>query len=399
MNRIKPTVIARSERRLRATKQSPPTRFEPIARPMALSLLLIAVLFLIALPANAAAGEQSAGEVQIALTPDRSELTVGDPVHLALEVTHPAGYQVIIPKLEQVWGDFEVRSQSAATTTANDDGTETTRQTIEVTLFNLGEFETPALPLTIGWAGQVFEELVPPALLAVVPTLTGDDSDLRDIKPQAGLNLPATWPWIAGGLLLAALLAVAGVWAYRRRRGEPFLAPVVDNRPPWQVAYDELARIEGLGLLDQRRFKEYYTLITDCLRAYLEAQCNLQVFERTTSELRLTLRRSDLAPEQSRRFLDLFSESDLVKFAKFEPDVEAGRRLIAEARELVAATMDLQTERLAVGEDDTANTTRGPDDSHGERELAEFFAGTPGAPAPAPASAAPAPRLGYQSGQ
>ena len=380
-------------------------------RQLALSLLLIAVLFLIALPASAASGEQSSNGVQVTLTPDRKELAVGDPVHLALEVTHPAGYQVILPKLEQVWGDFEVRSQSAATTTANDDGTETTRQAIEVTLFNLGEFETPPLPLTVGdGTGQVFEDVVPPALMTVAPTLAEDDSELRDIKPQAGLNLPATWPWIVGGLLLVAVLAVAGRWIYRRRRGEPFLAPAVDNRPPWQVAYDELARIEGLGLLDQVRFKEYYTLVTDCLRAYLEAQFHLQVFERTTSELRLTLRRSDLEPELARRFLDLFSESDLVKFAKFEPDIESGRRLIVGARALVTDTKGYaQTANGARAEDhpldadDATNPAQGPGDtqgpgsSQGERDLAEFLGVSRGA---APNTAAPATsQLSYQSGQ
>ena len=213
----------------------------------------------------------------------------------------------------------------------------------------------------------------------MVPTLAEDDSELRDIKPQAGLNLPATWPWIVGGLLLAAGLAVAGWWAYRRWRGEPFLAPAVDNRPPWQVAYDELARIEGLGLLDQRRFKEYYTLVTDCLRTYLEAQFNLQVFERTTSELRVTLRQSDLAPEQARRVLDLFSESDLVKFAKFEPDVESGRRLIEEARELVTGTMgQALAESQASGTAQGPAPTQGPGGSQGERDLAEFLSGIPG---------------------
>ena len=389
MNGIHTSVIAS------AAKQSPSAHKKPTAWHISFSLLLIAALFLIAFPANAD------GSVEVTLTPDRNELTVGDPVHLALEVTHPAGYQVIIPKLEQAWGDFEVRSQSAATTTANDDGTGTTRQTIEVTLFNLGDFETPPLPLTISdGAGQVFEETMPVALLTVVPTLGEDDSELRDIKPQAGLNLPAIWPWIVGALLLVAVLAVAGVWAYRRRRGEPFLAPVVDNRPPWQVAYDELARIEGLGLLDQRRFKEYYTLVTDCMRTYLEAQFHLQVFERTTLELRVTLRQSDLAPEQSRRLLDLFSESDLVKFAKFTPDIESGRRLIGHARELVTDTMGLaQAEGQASGADGAVNPTEGADPSQGERDLAEFLGATPGPGATAPATAVAASQLSYQSGQ
>lgn len=296
-------------------------------------MLPILLLLLVAAPAWAD------GEVQVALTPETNELTVGDPVQLALEVTHPAGYQVIIPQLEQMWGPFEVWSQSGAETTANDDGTETTRQTIEVTLFDLGEFQTPELPLMISdGAGQVLQEVVPAISLSVAPTLAEDDNELRDIKPQAGLNVPAAWPWIVGGLLLAAAVTAVGYWAYRRWRGEPLFAPAVDNRPAWQVAIDELARIEKLGLLENRRFKEYYTLVTDTLRTYLERQFGLSVFERTTTELRPVFRQSDLATEHTRRFLDLFGESDLVKFAKFVPDVQMAHKALIEARELVNAT-------------------------------------------------------------
>ncbi len=154
-------------------------------------------------------------------------------------------------------------------------------------MFSPGEFQTPELPLTISdGSGQVSETTVPAVSLNVVPTLAEDDNDLRDIKPQAGLQIPAVWPWVVGGLLLAAVAAVAGWWAYRRWRGEPFLPPFVDNRPPWQVAHDELVRIGKLGLVEERHFKEYYTLVTDCLRTYLENQFHLRVFDRTTSQLK-----------------------------------------------------------------------------------------------------------------
>jgi hypothetical protein len=292
-------------------------------------IFVAAVLLMVVLPASAAA------DVQVSLTASNEELTVGDPVQIALDVNHPAGYQVIIPQLEQTWGDLEVRSQSQATTTANEDGTETTSQTIEVTAFNLGDLSTAELPLTIrDGAGQVTEEVVPALSLAVVPTLAEDDMTLRDIKPQAALAIPATWPQILGGVLLAAALAAGGWWAFRRWQGKsPFgLGPVVDNRAPWQVAYDELTRIESLNLLDQRRFKEHYTLVTDCLRIYLEAQFDLRVSDRTTSELRPVLRKSDLSTDHVRSVLDMFMESDLVKFAKFTPDLDTARKQTGMAR-------------------------------------------------------------------
>lgn len=298
------------------------------------SLMMALVLVVVmALPVSGAEG------IQVSLTASQSELTVGDPVELTLQVNHPAGYQVIIPKLEGNWGPFEVREQSGATTVANDDGTETTVQTITVTLFDLGAFETPALPLTISdGKGSVMEEMIPPVSLTVVPTLAEDDTTLKDIRPQVEMKVPSALPWLAGGLLLAAVLAGGSWWLYRRWRGESLFGAVVDNRPPYQVAYDELDRIDGLRLPEKGRFKEHYTLATDCLRTYIEQQFHVHAFDRTTTELKRSLGQSSMVLDHVRRFIDLFTESDLVKFAKLTPDLQNARELTDRVRTLVDLT-------------------------------------------------------------
>jgi len=303
-------------------------------RQLLLSSLKIAlVLAAFSLPAQAADG------VQVTLTANRSELTVGDPVELTLEVKHPAGYQVIIPQLEGNWGPFEVQGQSQATTVANDDGTETTTQTITVTLFDLGAFETPGLPLTIrDGSGAVVEEMSPAVALTVIPTLAEDDSTLKDIRPQVGMKVPSVLPWILGGGFLIAVLVGGGLWLYRRWRGESLFAPVIDNRLPYQVAFDELDRIDSLRLPEKGRSKKHYTLVTDCLRTYIEKQFQVHAFDRTTTELKVSLRTSSMMPDHARRFIDLFMESDLVKFAKLTPEVADAYQLTDQARILVNLT-------------------------------------------------------------
>ena len=297
------------------------------------SLMVAVMLAMIAFPVKAAEG------IEVTLTASQSELTVGDPVELTLKVDHPAGYQVIIPKLEGSWGPFEVQDQSQATTVSNDDGTETTVQTITVTLFDLGAFETPALPLTISDSmGNVLEETTPRVSLTVVPTLAEDDTTLKDIRPQVGMKLPSVLPWVMGGVLLAAALAGGGWWLYRRWRGDSLFGPVIDNRPPYQVAFDELDRIDGLKLPEKGRFKEHYTLVTDCLRVYIETQFHVHAFDRTTTELQRSLGQSTMVLDHVRGLIDLFQESDLVKFAKLTPDLESARQLIDQARTLVDLT-------------------------------------------------------------
>ena len=60
--------------------------------------LLIAMLLVAAGPAAA----QPAGPVAATLSAPDGQFTVGDPVQLTLAVTHPAGYQVILPQIAPV---------------------------------------------------------------------------------------------------------------------------------------------------------------------------------------------------------------------------------------------------------------------------------------------------------
>lgn len=293
---------------------------------MAASLLLLAV------PVQAQAG------VQATLTPQRSELTVGDPVQLTLEVAHPADVQVIIPKLEPAWGRFEVREQSQAETVSNSDGASITRQTLTVTLFEPGTFETPALPLTISDnSGQVNEITTTPVSLTVVPVLAEGDTTLKDIRPQAGMDIPSMLPLAITALVVAALAAAAGWWLYRRWRSGR-LGQIVDNRPPYQVAFDELAHIAGMKLPEKNRFKTHYTLVTDVLRTYIEKQFQVHAFDRTTTELKQSLAQSTMNPEHGRQFIDLFMDSDLVKFAKITPTIAEAYQTVEWAGNLVEAT-------------------------------------------------------------
>ena len=296
-------------------------------------LIIISVLVMMVAPVEAAGG------VTATLTPNQTELAVGDPVELTLTVTHPADMQVIIPQLEKTWGPFEVWAQSQATTVDNGDGTATTQQTMTVTLFDLGTFETPALPLTISdSSGQATEETVAPISLTVNSILAEGDTQLKDIRPQATMDVPFPWPMVATGLVVLAVAIAGGWWLIHRLRKNGTLGRVVDNRPPFQVAFDELDRIDGMSLPDKGQFKTHYTLVTDVLRQYLEKQFGVHAFDRTTAELKQSLQASAISSENARRFVGFFADSDLVKFAKLVPDLDEAHYITTDARALVKLT-------------------------------------------------------------
>jgi hypothetical protein len=293
------------------------------------AILLIVLLLLAVAPAAA----QGDGLVTATLRAPDGQLTVGDPIPLTLALTHPAGYQVILPTLPDAWGDFAVVSQSPATVVANADGTATTAMQIDARLFQPGAFTTPALEVSVtDGQGGLQTVMAAPAAVSVASVLTEGDTALRDIKPQAVLPMPAAWPWIAAGLAVAALVA-AVVWRSRRRE-----KIALDNRQAHEVALDGLTIVEGLRLPEQGRFKEHYTLVSDTVRVYVERRFAVPALERTTGEIRPDLARTDIAPEVSALLIAFLQESDLVKFSKWTPDVESAQQLLAHGRMIVEAT-------------------------------------------------------------
>ncbi len=293
--------------------------------------LWIPLLLILALLGAGTAVAQS--EVTAVWQIPPGDYTVGDPVPLTLSVTHPAGTEVLFPPLPEEWGDFVVLGQDAPVTTPNGDGTLTTSQTIDARLFAPGNFATPPVSVTLSDAnGNISEAAVAPATVPIASVLVEGDTELRDIKPQAELPLMPVWVWAVAGLALAGLIIFV---IYRKRKAPK---PVIDNRLPHEKALDELERIKGLGLPEDGRYQEHYTLVSDTMRRYVEQTYQVETMERTTSELRHELKNSAMPQNATRGFLHLLDESDMVKFANVTPRQADAYQLVALAEQIIEIT-------------------------------------------------------------
>ena len=286
--------------------------------------------------------------VLISFTSDRSELTVADPVTLTLGVMYPEDHTVVLPRIGPEWGPFEVRSQATAQTISNGDGTKTTFRQFQVTLFATGEFETPELPIAIRHPDGSVEEVFPtPLRLTVNSVLTGPDEQLKDIRSPADLSTPF-WErpaMIALGTLVAlAALGSGSFFFYRRSRPrQTFLEPLVDTRQPWEVALQELGRIEGLNLPGKGDLKGHYTLVAGTLRAYLGATYlsepeRMDATDMSSEEIGAAIWRSPLDHGNARIVIELLQEADLVKFANYTPPASRAYEAAGQVRTVVEAT-------------------------------------------------------------
>ena len=165
-----------------------------------------------------------------------------------------------------------------------------------------------------------------------VRRLAGDQAENRPLKPQ-WQTPPSYLYWYLAGAALA-LVALA-VWLLRRRKKGVVEEAPVPELPADFVALQALVEIERMGLLENGEFKRYYTMVVDVVRRYLERRYGILAMDETTFEILSDLESRGVQVEGLAPVLE---EADLVKFAKYVPDVDDGRRLMETSRQIIART-------------------------------------------------------------
>jgi len=269
--------------------------------------------------------------------------TVGDRIPLRLSASYPAGFVVMLPRLPNRWGPFEVQAQEMLVPVENRDGTGTAVSQMAVTPWAPGRFETP--PVIVQYrdeGGNLHETEAPSLEIAVASVLQEGETEKADLKPQAVLPGPDPRPWVFGSLFFLTLGSVAGWIGYRYLRRRPRAASgrglVVDLRPAHEIAYSELERIEALDLPAQQDFKTHYFLVADCVRTYVHGRYRIPALDLTTPELAVAMRDQRVERPHVDLIGEFLAQADLVKFAKFRPHVDQAYGTIATARHIVDIT-------------------------------------------------------------
>jgi hypothetical protein len=178
------------------------------------------------------------------------------------------------------------------------------------------------------------------AFVSVVALLPAGNPPLKDIKALERRPGPSLLPYLGGFALLLGLLAF---YVLRRRSrsapytGETVAAPPQPLLTPYEVALEELRRLEQEDWPARGQVARHYAGAADTLREYLEAAESVPARERTSAEVLWSLPPHLAESGLRERLREVLEDADLVKFARMRPEPAMAHQFLERCRELLTA--------------------------------------------------------------
>lgn len=267
-----------------------------------------------------------AQQIQARAVLDSTNILIGDQVNLRLELSHPNNLDIEFPAIgDSLSASVEVIAQSPLDTFELDEENQIRIiQNLTITSFDSGQQVVPPFYFRLKYDNLYDSIETLPASFFVHSMPLDTTKGPVDIKKPYGapVTLKEVTPYILGVILIGALIFFLFYYIQRRRKNKPlFVKPPKPKEPAHIIALRELDRIKDEKLWQTEHLKDYYSMVSDTLRTYIEDRFNIQAMEYTTEEtIQAFERQKELLSGKSLEELkSILSLSDLVKFAKYTP--------------------------------------------------------------------------------
>lgn len=273
----------------------------------------------------------------------RDTILIGDQVEWSAKVSVPRDLTIWMDSLSNpvIPGVEVIRTFEYDTISLKKKAAEVDIKAI-ITSFDSGSYLIPRQVIYFYRGEDLIDTIELAARNLEVTTIPIDTATFQmyDIKPQ--FRYPVTFkellPWIGGGILLVALVVLTILLVKNRKNNKTIFGKPIVKDPPHITALRSLEKIRGENLWQNHKEKQYYTAITDTLRQYIEGRFHVQAMERTSNEILDSLTDEKIEKMEFDELKELFSLSDLVKFAKYKASDDENERAIPTAVRFVNAT-------------------------------------------------------------
>jgi hypothetical protein len=278
----------------------------------------------------------------------RDTILIGDQTELALRMPLDAGKNIMFPHFEDsIIDGIEIIKKTGIDTVENT----YLEQIFTITSFEDSTFIIPPFPFLAD--GDTLKSLsfmftvnyYRPDSTFLSKIDTTQSIPLADIKGP--INAPMTFAEFKerfGTLILiilgALLLIAAAVYVYvRRKQNKPIFATAAPKIPAHIKALKALEEIKQEGIPQGERLRKYYDKITYVIRVYIEDRFAVPAPDYISFEIVAALKTLPEVPdEQTANIQQLLQTADMVKFAKYSPDIYVSEQNLKYAFDFVHAT-------------------------------------------------------------
>ncbi len=292
---------------------------------------------------------------QVSATVDSTSIDIGEEIRYKMLVDADSTQIVVFPE-GKTFMPLEVIDSYKIDTTQKGKRLSLIKE-YALTQFDSGHYTIPRQKVLIGDKVFFTDSLKVEVKDVLVDTTK---QKMYAIKPLTEVDASLfNWKhwiwWILGGILLAGLLA------FLIFKGKKRIEAKKNKLPPYERAMLALRHIDESNLLEQESHKEYYTLLSDTARKYIDEEVYDHAMESTTDELIAKLdeeiRTGSLNLDKGtiEELKTVLKTADMAKFAKSKPDIGTAKgdrgvieRVINETKEAIP---ELTEEELLADEE------------------------------------------------
>ena len=289
---------------------------------------------------------------------DRKQILIGEQIQLGLKFSFPSGSgDVSFPQFENdtITQFIEIIHRNETDTLSAGEKITELQQVYMITSFDSGRQVIPSLPFLWYDKGKSEPEIIfSDSMFFDVGMVEVDTTQaIKDIKDPWGIPfqwMDYIWHFIIGLLLIVIVIVLLYIYN-RRKKGLPlFPARTIPLLPPHEEALKALDRIKEEKVWRSGMIKDYYTVLTDTLRRYIERRFDIDAPEMTSAETIDALSQTEADQESARKLEHVLKTADMVKFAKANPVVTENENCLTLAYDFVLHT------KKEVSEDEESKT-------------------------------------------
>jgi len=288
--------------------------------------LLFLLAYLFQLINTTAAWTNAADPVSIKTQVDITQPTLGDILIYSIRVNHDSDIVIYTPEYVIPEGFEKVGNGKKIPRKVNN---QTAQEFwLKLRVDKTGLLTIPAIPLGFDAPDQNNKIVKGKIMTAEVNVdvqsllqLEGKTSDIKDIKPIFYIKAPwVHYIWKALGVLCLLALAYF-IWKNWQKKADEKLEPLTLLTAE-QKALKELQELKSRELMKLGLIREHFFELSEIFRRYMENRYRFPAQEWTTEEIISHFKGlSDLNEKQKLQARTILTESDKVKFAKAEVEM------------------------------------------------------------------------------